>query len=80
MSERIPVVYNDNAGQLQEISLSDAASVGLMSARAYSSLNFITNEAIVLASTSFNYFSVGPVVLGAGGTVTVGAGVSYAVL
>jgi len=80
MSERIPVIYNENAGQLQEISLSDAASVGLISARAYSTINFITQETVSLASTNFNYFTIGPVVLGVGGTVTVGAGVSYVVV
>ena len=79
MAERIPIIYNDNAGQLQEIALSDAASVGIISARVYSSANFITDEAVSMASTNFNYFTVGPIVVGTGATITVGAGVSYTV-
>ena len=80
MAERPPIVYDPSGGNIEEVPLSDQVSVGVISARAFSTINWVKDEMISLASTNFSYLSVGPGSLGAGGTITVGAGCSYVVL
>jgi hypothetical protein len=79
MAERVPIIYNPSANQLQEVSLSDQVSVGVISARAFSTINLIEGEVVSLASSSFNYGMFGPLTIGTSGTITVGAGVSFVV-
>jgi hypothetical protein len=79
MAERAPIIFNDSAGQLQEVSLSDETSVGILSSRILSTISYITNESVSMSSTNFNYLSIGPVVIGTAGTVIVGSGVSYVI-
>jgi hypothetical protein len=79
MAERVPLIFNTSAQQIQEVGLSDEINVGIVSALAYSSANLI-NTPLTLASTSFNYIMYGPVAISGIGTVIVGAGVSYAIL
>ena len=79
MPERIPLVYNPSSGQLQEVSASDEVSVGIISATVISNPNIISSS-VTLTNTNFNYAQVGPISVGVGQTITVGAGVSYSVL
>ena len=41
MAQRNPIIYNDNAGQLQEVSLDDELNVGIVSAVAFSNVKTI---------------------------------------
>ncbi len=79
MTERIPLIYNPNSGQISEVSLNDEVSVGIVSAVAISNLKTVTSP-VSLANSSYNYMMVGPVSIGVAGTITVGAGVSYVVV
>jgi len=79
MPERIPLVYNPNNGQIQEVSASDEVSVGILTATIISNPNVITSS-ITLSNSDFNYAQIGPITIGVGQTITVGAGVSYSVL
>ena len=74
MPERIPLVYNSNSGGIQEVSSTDEVNVGILTATVFSNPHTITS------AVSFNYMQVGPVTVGAAGTITVGAGVSYLVI
>lgn len=80
MSEKVPLIYNPSANQIQEVSLSDEVSVGILSATVFSNPNTFTNQTVSLANSAFNYMMLGPVAVGAGATIIVGAGVSYVVL
>lgn len=79
MAERVPLIYNPSANQLQEVSLSDEVSVGVLSARSFSTPNLIENGAVSLANSSFNYGMFGPITVGTSGTIFVGAGVSFTI-
>lgn len=79
MAERIPLVYNPNANQIQEVSLTDETNVGILTAIAVSNVKNLTSP-VSLANSAFNYLMVGPVIVGAAGTITVGAGVSYVIV
>ena len=41
MTERIPIIYNPNTGQFQEVETTDEINVGIVSAIAFSNLNVI---------------------------------------
>jgi hypothetical protein len=79
MAERIPIIYNPNTGQFQEVETTDEINVGIVSAIAFSNLNVI-DQPITLASTAHNYVMFGPVAVSGIGTVIVGSGVSYAII
>lgn len=79
MSERIPLVYNPSADQIQEVATTDELSVGIITAAAFSNLATIT-QPVSLANSHFNYMQVGPIAVSGLGTITVGAGVSYVVI
>jgi hypothetical protein len=79
MAERIPLIYNQNSNQIQEVTLSDETSVGILTARMISNPNIITNEQISITNAQHNYGQFGPFTIGVGATVVVGAGVSYVV-
>lgn len=79
MTERIPLVYNPSANQIQEVATTDELSVGIMSASVFSTPATVS-EAISLSNTNFNYVQVGPVAISGVGTVTVGSGVTYVVI
>ena len=79
MAERIPLIYNPNADQIQEVSLDDQASVGIMSAQTLATPAYI-DRTISMGSTFFNYANIGPVYIAPGGSLSVGAGVSHVIL
>jgi len=80
MTERIPLVYNPSANQIQEVATTDEVSVGFMSATVYSNAKTI-DSAVSLTNSNYNYMMVGPISVTAGiGTVIVGTGVTYVVL
>ena len=79
MAERIPLIYNQNSNQIQEVTLTDETSVGILTARMISNPNIITNEQISITNPLHNYGQFGPFTIGVGATVVVGAGVSYVV-
>ena len=79
MAERIPLIYNPSADQIQEVSLADEVSVGVASAQVLSTPAYVT-ENISMGSTFFNYASFGPITIADGGSMTVGAGVSHVVI
>ena len=79
MAERIPLIYNPNADQIQEVALEDSASVGIMSAQTLATPAFV-DRAISMGSTFFNYANFGPVYIAPGGSLTVGAGVSHVII
>jgi hypothetical protein len=79
MTERIPLIYNPSSNQLQEVSLADETSVGILSVRVISNPNYYTNEVVSLANSSFNYGMFGPVTVGTAATITVGSGVSFVI-
>jgi|APGre2960657468_1045069.scaffolds.fasta_scaffold540517_1 hypothetical protein len=86
LNQRIPLIYSDEAGQLQEVPVGDRIvapdmdiSVGIVTAKMYSNINNITTV-IQLTDTTVNYFNVGDVNVAVGGTIIVGAGVSYRVV
>jgi len=79
MADRAPLIYNPSAGQLQEVSLSDEVSVGIMTATIYSTLKTV-NSAISLTNSNYNYMMVGPVTVGAAGTIVVGTGCTYVIV
>jgi|TARA_B100000085_G_scaffold177211_1_gene161487 hypothetical protein len=79
MPERIPLVYNSNSGTIEEVATSDEVNVGIITANMLSNPNVISSS-IELSNTNFNYAQFGPVTVGSGATITVGAGVSYSVL
>jgi hypothetical protein len=86
MANRFPLIYNTSAEQLQELPSGDSLDLtgstlntGIMSATCYSNLNNVTSS-ITLDNTSYNYMQAGPVTVGTGATIAVGAGVSYVVI
>ena len=79
MPERIPLVYNPNIGQLQEVSASDEVSVGIITATVFSNLKTIDSP-VSLANSFYNYMMAGPISITGIGTVVVGSGVSYVIV
>lgn len=79
MADRAPLIYNPSAGQLQEVSLSDEVSVGIMTATVYSTAKTI-NSAVSLTNSNYNYMMVGPVTVGVAGTIIVGTGCTYVIV
>ena len=79
MAERVPLIYNPSANQIQESSLTDEVSVGILTAVVFSNLK-VVNTPLGLANSSFNYLMAGPVSLSGIGTITVGAGVSFVIV
>lgn len=79
MADRAPLIYNPSAGQLQELSLSDEVSVGIMTATMYSTVK-VVNSTISLSNANHNYLMVGPVTVGAAGTILVGVGCTYVIV
>lgn len=79
MTERVPLIYNPSANQLQEVSLSDEVSVGILTAAVFSNLK-VVNTQLNLLNSSYNYLMAGPVSVTGIGTITVGAGVSFVVV
>ena len=79
MAERIPLIYNPNADQIQEVGLEDQVSVGIASAQVLSTPSFITGN-VSMGSTFFNYANFGPVFIAPGGSLSVGAGVSHVII
>ena len=79
MSDRATLIYNPSAGQLQELSLSDEVSVGIMTATMYSTVK-VVNSTISLSNANHNYLMVGPVTVGAAGTILVGVGCTYVII
>ena len=62
MAERIPLIYNPSANQIQETGLTDETSVGILTATVFSNLRVVSSP-ISLANSSFNYLMAGPVSL-----------------
>lgn len=79
MAERIPLIYNPSANQIQETGLTDETSVGILTAVVFSNLKVVSSP-LGLANSSFNYLMAGPVSLSGVGTITVGAGVSFVIV
>lgn len=79
MAERIPLVYNPTANQIQEVSLSDETSVGILTAVAISNAKTV-NTLVSLANSSYNYAMIGPVTVGTAGTIVVGSGVTFVIV
>mgnify|MGYP003114340126 CR=1 FL=1 len=86
MADRYPLIYNSSVEQIQELPSGDGLdlsgavlSTGIMSATAYSTPDTVSSS-ITLDNTSYNYMQVGPVTVGVGATIAVGAGVSYVVI
>jgi hypothetical protein len=79
MAQRNPIIYNDSAGQLQEVSLNDELNVGIVSAVAFSNIKLVTSP-VSLANSNYNYMMVGPVAVSGIGTINVSAGVTFTVI
>ena len=86
MAERVPLIFNTAAQQIQELPVGDSVDLtgtqlntGIMSATAYSTPDTVTSS-IVLDNPDYNYMMVGPITVGVGATVAVGVGVSYVVI
>lgn len=79
MAERAPLIYNSSANQIQEVSLSDEVSVGILTATVFSNLKTV-DQVVSMANSSFNYMMAGPVTVGTAGTIFVGAGVSFVIV
>lgn len=79
MAERAPLIYNSSANQIQEVSLSDEVSVGILTATVFSNVRTVT-QSVSMANSSFNYMMVGPTTVSTGATVFVGAGVSFVIV
>lgn len=79
MPERIPLIFNPSANQIQEVSLADETSVGILTAIAISNSKTVTST-VSLANSAFNYAMIGPVAVGVGATIIVGAGVTFVIM
>jgi hypothetical protein len=86
MANRIPLIYNTDANQIQEIGAADTldvagsnVAVGIMSATIYTHPSTIS-ESIVLDQVGNTYAHFGEVSVGSGSTVAVASGVSYIIL
>jgi len=86
MTERVPLIFNTGSNQIEELPVGDGVdfsgsslNAGIVSATAYSTPD-IVNSSIDLDNSEYNYMMVGPITVGVGATITVGAGVSYVVV
>ena len=86
MAARYPLIYNNTAEQIQEIPDGDELNlsgadigVGIVSATAFANKSLFTSS-VSFANTALNYAQIGPVAVGVGATISVGAGISYVVL
>ena len=79
MPERAPLIYNPSANQIQEVSLSDEVSVGILTATVFSNLKTV-NQSVSMGNSSYNYMMAGPITVGVGATIFVGAGVSFVII
>jgi hypothetical protein len=86
MAERVPLIYNTSAQQIQELPIGDGLDLtgsqlntGIMSATAYSTPDTVTSS-VLLDNPDYNYMMIGPVSVGVGATIAVGVGVSYVVV
>lgn len=86
MAERVPLIFNTTAQQIQELPSGDSIDLtgsqlntGIMSATAYSTPDTVTSS-VTLDNADYNYMMVGPVSVGVGATIAVGVGVSYVVI
>lgn len=86
MANRVPLIFNTSAQQIQELPVGDdldlsgaQLNTGIMSATAYSTRDSVT-ESVVFDNPDYNYLQVGPITVGVGATVAVGVGVSYVVV
>lgn len=86
MANRVPLIYNTSAQQIQELPSGDSIdftgsqlNTGIMSATAYSTPDTVTSS-VTLDNANYNYMMVGPVSVGIGATIAVGVGVSYVVI
>lgn len=83
---RVPLIYSDEAGQLQEVPVGDqiivpdmGMRVGVLTASVFANNNNITSI-LQLTTTGVNYFHVGAVTVASGATIAVGSGVTYRVV
>lgn len=86
MANRVPLIYNTSAQQIQELPEGDGLDLsgsqlntGIMSATAYSTPDTVSSS-ITLDNPNYNYMQVGPITVGVGATIAVGVGVSYVVI
>jgi hypothetical protein len=86
MAERVPLIFNTAANQIQELPVGDGIDLtgaqlntGIMSATAYSTPDTVSSS-IVLDNPNYNYMMVGPIAVGVGATIAIGVGVSYVVV
>lgn len=86
MADRIPLIYNTSANQIQELGETDTIdltgsnlNVGIATATVFSNPSALTG-AVTLLDTGKNYFNVGTISVGAGSTLAVGVGVTYFVI
>ena len=86
MADRVPLIFNTSAEQIQELGTGDSLDLsgsqlntGIMSATAYSNKDTVT-ASITFDNTDYNYMQVGPVAVSVGATIAVGSGVSYVVI
>lgn len=86
MADRVPLIFNTSAEQIQELGTGDSLDLsgsqlntGIMSATAYSNKDTVTSS-ITFDNTAYNYMQVGPVSVSVGATIAVGSGVSYVVI
>ena len=86
MANRVPLIFNSSAEQIQELGTGDALDLsgtqlntGIMSATAYSNKDTVSSS-LTLDNTDYNYMQVGPIAVSVGATIAVGAGVSYVVI
>lgn len=83
---RVPLIYSDEAGQLQEVPVGDqiivpdmGLKVGVLTATVFANVHTV-DEILSLQDTTSNYFHVGTVQVSAGATILVGAGATYRVV
>ena len=86
MANRVPLIYNTSAQQIQELPEGDGIDLtgsqlntGIMSATAYSTPDTVSSS-ITLDNPNYNYMQIGPITVGIGATVAIGIGVSYVVI
>ena len=86
MVARFPLIFNASAQQIQEIPDGDELNldgadiaVGVVSATAFANKQVFTST-VSFANTALNYANIGPVSVGVGATISVGAGISYVVV
>lgn len=86
MPDRVPLIYNPSANQIQELASSDSldlsgvnVNAGVATATVFSHPSTITGAVLLLDPTR-NYFHVGNVAVAVGSTIAVGVGVTYFVV